>query len=90
MPFMDGHYLGNLGGILNMSELEEKLFYRLERGGVNRAMVPGFLRNLANTRKRHSPMNHSQVQAQLRYLGWNDIELDYHTWQLAEAYLGPG
>ena len=57
-----------------MSELEEKLFYRLEKGGVNRTMVPGFLRNIANTRKPYSPMNHSQVQAQLRYLGWNELD----------------
>ena len=73
-----------------MSELEEKLFYRLKESGIDRPLVPGFLRNLENSRKTKLPMNHFQAQAQMRYLGWNDIELDYHTWQLAEAYLVSG
>jgi hypothetical protein len=71
-----------------MSQLENTLFSRLEQSGIGRPLVPGFLRNLANAHDAHFPMSHAQVQAQLRYLGWNDIELDYHTWQLAEAYLG--
>ncbi len=73
-----------------MSELEKKLFTRLKMGGVDRSMVPGFLRNLANASNTRFAMNHSQVQAQMRYLGWNDIQLDYHTLQLAEAYLVSG
>jgi len=28
-------------------------------------------------------MSLSQVNERLHYLGWNDIELDYHTYQLA-------
>jgi hypothetical protein len=32
-------------------------------------------------------MNLSQINRQLRYLGWNGIELDYHTLQLAIACL---
>ena len=71
-----------------MSALEEKLYCRLQANGVGRALVPGFLRNLANASNTQLPMNHSQAQAKMRYLGWGDIELDYHTWQLAEAYLG--
>ncbi len=70
-----------------MNSLAQTLFYRLEKSGIDRLLVPGFLRNLANTQASRPPMNLSQVQDQLRYLGWNDIELDYHTWQLAEAYL---
>jgi hypothetical protein len=28
-------------------------------------------------------MSHFQVSKRLKYLGWDDIELDYHTLQLA-------
>jgi hypothetical protein len=70
-----------------MSTLEQTLFYRLEQSGLDRSLVPGFLRNLANTRAAATFLNHSQMQAQLKYLGWNDLELDYHTWQLAIAYM---
>jgi hypothetical protein len=30
-------------------------------------------------------MNHAQVNEQLHFLGWDDVELDYHTLQLAIA-----
>ncbi len=70
-----------------MRQLEQTLYHRLEQSGIDRPLVPGFLRNLANAGKASERMNHAQVQAQLRYLGWHDIELDYHTWKLAEAYL---
>ncbi len=73
-----------------MNTLEHTLFCRLEESGIDRPLVPGFLRNLANTQTSRLQMNLSQVQAQLKYLGWNDIQLDYHTWQLAEAYLVSG
>ena len=32
-------------------------------------------------------MNFSQVNERLHYIGWNDIELDYHTFQLAKECL---
>jgi hypothetical protein len=28
-------------------------------------------------------MSHYQANKRLKYLGWNDIEIDYHTFQLA-------
>jgi len=73
-----------------MSQLKQALYGRLAKSGIDRCLVPGFLRNLANAHRADVSLNHSQAQAQLRYLGWNDIELDYHTWQLAEAYLTSG
>ena len=71
-----------------MNELKEKLYHRLGESGIDRPLVPGFLRNLAHASRTHLAAGHNQVQAQMLYLGWRDLELDYHTWQLAEAYLG--
>ncbi len=69
-----------------MNHLKETLFNRLENNGIELSAVPGFLRNLANSLVINPMMNLAQIQRQLCYLGWNDFDLDYHTWQLAIEY----
>jgi len=49
--------------------------------------MPGFIRSLVNSCSNDPEMNLSQINRQLHYLGWNGIELDYHTLQLAIACL---
>jgi hypothetical protein len=48
-------------------------------------MAPGFIRSLANTIFVNPQMDISQVNNRLHWLGWDDVELDYHTLQLAIA-----
>ncbi len=68
-----------------MSELTQVLFDRLEKKEMDPSTIPGFIRNLANTVLVNPHMNHAQVNEQLHFLGWDDVELDYHTLQLAIA-----
>jgi len=72
-----------------MNNLKQTLFNRLEKNGIEESAAKGFLRNLANSYVINPGMNLAQVQRQLRYLGWNDFDLDYHTWQLAIEYFTP-
>lgn len=50
-------------------------------------MIPGFIRSLANAFLINPDMSHYQANKRLKYLGWPDIEIDYHTFQLAVTSL---
>ena len=48
-------------------------------------VIPCFIRDLANSFMTDPYLNHCQVNRRLQYLGWDDVELDYHTLELALA-----
>ena len=64
---------------------QRQLMDRLEMLGITRSLIPGFVRILANSLLVDPKMDLSEVNKRLRYLGWDDFELDYHTLQLAIA-----
>ncbi len=66
-----------------MNELKDILISRLERKGIGQTLIPGFMRSLANSFYIDPHMNLKRVNRRLRYLGWDDFDLDYHTLQLA-------
>jgi hypothetical protein len=66
----------------------ENLLQRLEKIGIEQKLIPAFMKDLANSLALNPNMNFTQVNERLRYIGWNDIELDYHTFQLAKECLG--
>ncbi len=68
-----------------MKELKDILINRLERKGVGQKLIPGFMRSLANSFYIDPHMNLKRVNRRLQYLGWDDFDLDYHTFQLAIA-----
>lgn len=65
------------------SIVDKKLMRRLIENGVEPSLIPGFIRSLANACLIHPEMSHVQASKRLKYLGWQDVELDYHTMQLA-------
>ena len=73
-----------------MSQLKELLIGRLRKKGMEKSMIPGFLRSLSNSLDMNPDLSLFQANNRLRYMGWNDFELDYFTFQLAmeclEAY----
>jgi hypothetical protein len=66
----------------------ETLLQRLQEMGIESNQIPGFMKDLANSLAPNPDMNFSQVNERLKYLGWNDVKLDYHTFQLAIECLG--
>ena len=70
-----------------MKHIKEILFQRLAKNGVEFNFMPGFIRSLVNSCSNDPAMSLSQINRRLRYLGWEGIELDYHTLQLAIACL---
>ena len=70
-----------------MKQIKEILFQRLEKSGVDLIFIPGFIRSLVNSCRNDPRMNLTQINRRLHYLGWQGIQLDYHTLQLAIACL---
>ena len=70
-----------------MTSVDKKFIGKLIEKGVEAHLIPGFIRSLANAFLINPAMTHIQVNKRLKYLGWNDIEIDYHTFQLALSSL---
>ncbi|MCK5600796.1 hypothetical protein KAR91_02945 [Candidatus Pacearchaeota archaeon] len=66
-----------------MSQLKEILINRLKNKGMELSMIPGFIRSLTNSFAYYPHVNLLEVNNRLRYMGWDDFELDYFTFQLA-------
>ena len=69
--------------MFDVSQIKQLLIQRLEKLGVERNVMPGFIRMLANSYFIHPHLSLLQVNNRLNFLGWQDFELDYHTLQLA-------
>ena len=71
--------------VSELISLKQTLIRRLERRGIQRSTIPGFIRSLAQSFFVNPGMNLLQVNQRLQYLGWQGFELDYHTLQLVIA-----
>jgi hypothetical protein len=66
-----------------LNQLKKILIDRLKNKGMQLNTIPGYIRSLSNSFYMNPHMNLLQVKNQLRYMGWDDVELDYCTFQLA-------
>ena len=69
------------------AELKNILVQRLELIGLERTVIPGFLKSFSNALYLSPNLNLSGINQHLNLIGWNDIELDYHTYELARICL---
>jgi len=69
----------------NIEHLNQILTQRLKEKGVDSNKIDGFIRNLANLYFANPDMSLSQINKKMQHLGWDDLELDYHTLQLVLA-----
>jgi hypothetical protein len=69
----------------NLKNIKKVFIYRLVEKGIEPCLIPGFVRVLTNSLSVNPHINLQQVNKRLRYLGWNDFELDYHTLSMAVA-----
>lgn len=67
--------------------VDKKLAHKLIENGVEASLIPGFIRSLVNACLINPEMSHCQANKRLKYLGWDNIEIDYHTFQLAISSL---
>jgi hypothetical protein len=68
-----------------MEDFKQVLFERLARGGVDSASVKSILKALSKLLTADPNIDSTTANERLRYLGWQDVEVDYHILQLALA-----
>lgn len=69
-----------------MNSITPMLNSRLKSIGLDGNNRVGFLRSLSQELTLRPEAQLAAVNRQLKYLGWQDVELDYHTLQLAVAH----
>ncbi len=69
-----------------MHEIKERLEQQLEKMGLSHHMIAGFLKSISNFFNDHPDMDLSEINERIRYIGWDGIEMDYHTLQLAKTW----
>jgi len=68
-----------------MDDLRPILEERLYKGGAEPSSLPGVLKALSKMLATDPEIDPAAANARMHYLGWPEIELDYHTLQLALA-----
>ena len=71
-------------------DLRQLLVQRLSHKGLEKNLIPGFLRSLANSIDIGKNTNYTLINKRMRNIGWDDIDLDYHTFELARNCLEAG
>lgn len=74
----------------SLSHTKQILMHRLEQMGMEKSTILGFILSLKRCFLDNPNRNHLQFTKRLQFLGWNDVELDYHTLQLAIACFEDG
>jgi hypothetical protein len=67
------------------TNIEKILINELKGKGIENIIIPRFIKDLAYFFQIDSSVSLSDVNDRLHFLGWEDVELDYHTLQLAIA-----
>lgn len=69
----------------SISKFKQILVDRLVTKGLEKDTIPSFIRSMRICLSTDPKMNYLKANKLLHFLGWNDIEMDYHTLQLAVA-----
>ena len=67
------------------ADIEKTLINELKGKGIGNNIIPRFIKDLAYSFQIDPSVSLSEVNERLHFLGWEDVELDYHTLQLAIA-----
>jgi len=67
-------------------QFKQMLMDRLADKGVEKENITGLIRSIKICLLGNPTMNHLQLDKELEQLGWYDIDMDYHTLQIAVTY----
>jgi hypothetical protein len=68
-----------------MEDLKQVLAENLLKRGIMEPSIPGFLKTLSKILAAEPEIDAAAANARLRYLGWPEVEVDYHLLQIALA-----
>jgi len=66
---------------------KNQIVKKLSHHGLAPEAFPGFMKIFSSSLDGNMRLTLNQVNQRITYLGWQDGEIDYHTYQLALAYL---
>jgi hypothetical protein len=69
-----------------MKKLAEIVIKRLNEKGIDMAFIPSFIRDISNIDLPANP-DFNDLNRKLQTLGWHEIDLDDHTFQLIAAII---
>lgn len=69
----------------SLADINDILIHELERKGIENRIIPRFIKDLCNSFHTDPSISLREVNERLHLLGWEDVNLDYHTLQLAIA-----
>ncbi|MFO7708226.1 MAG: hypothetical protein R6V84_08625 [Desulfobacterales bacterium] len=69
-----------------MNNLRQIFIDQLLKKGADPSSLPGMLRALSKILSSNPEIDTASANEKLCYLGWNEIQVDYHLLQLALAY----
>jgi hypothetical protein len=69
----------------NTTDIDAVLINELKEKGIEYKIIPRFIKDLSYTFQVDPSLSLSDINDRLHFLGWGDIEMDYHTLQLAKA-----
>ena len=70
-----------------MEDLKLLLIDRLKSKGMDPSLIPVFLKAIVGIIRSEPGIEAAQIGQKLHYLGWNEVEIDYHCLQIAIAWL---
>jgi hypothetical protein len=71
----------------NSIDIEKVFLNHLEKKGIEQGIINRFIKDLINSKFDDPNTTLNQVSSYLTSLGWEETLVDYHTLQLAKAYL---
>jgi len=72
---------------MKSAEIDQILSSRLEAMGIASNHIPRFMKDILNSFFINPQANVLQINDRLRFLGWDEAELDYYTFSLAKESL---
>ena len=69
----------------NYTDIGKTFINELKGRGIENNVIPRLIKDLAYSFQIDPSVSLSEVNDRLHFLGWEDVELDYHTLQLAIA-----
>lgn len=70
-----------------LESIKKVLFKQVAKRGMQDSLIPHYLRELTRTIFTRPGKNHSEINEHMHSLGWREIEVDYHIFELAKACL---
>lgn len=67
------------------SEINDILMQRLKTKGIDSHVIRRFIKDLIHAFSSNPEMSPFELDSYLRQMGWDDVNLDYQTYQLAKA-----